>query len=472
MRVRTFLGILLALVAVVAVSYLSNQNSELLTARFRLTQSTTVPVYAAVLAVFLLGFLPAVSVLLTQTLKRELARRRERKLDREARSLRSSFRRAVDLRADGQWGRAAAELEGFLAGKPEDFSTLLLYGEVLRRQGRTDQALEVHRRASVLYPQSVAVLYQMAEDYEAAGEVEVAREIQDRILRDFPGQGLQVLRRRRNAALGRRDWREAALQQERIEAMLAESGESVEMEKRGGVRRGLTYQKGVDLLEGERVEEARKIFSEILAEDREFIPAAIMLGEAALLEGDGAAALDCWRKGFEDTGSPVFLQRIEDHFIEQEQPLEGIETLHALIASAENDLLPRFYLGRLYHRLEMHDEAFKVLAGLQEEVESSPGFRLLLARIHQRRGEMGKAVQALLACARDAGITANEYICQICRDKYSEWQDRCDACGTWNSIELAFSEARPGGEGPGARQARVLEIHHGQFDRRKRGERR
>ncbi len=461
MRVRTFVGILVALVVAISVTYLHNQNTALLHQPFRLSAERSVPVYLVVIAVFLVGFLPAVSVLLTQTLKRDLALRRDRRRSREAKSLKNSFRRAVDLQEDGQWGRAAAELEGVLIDKPEDFATLLRYGEVLRHLGRAEEALEVHRRASVLYPQSVAVLYQLAEDYQVAGEGEVAHQIRDRVLRDFSGLGLQVLRRRRNAALGARDWREAGRLQERIDAMLAESGDAAALEREEGVRMGLTYQKGIDLLEGERVAEAKQIFSGILEKEPHFMPAAIMLGETELMGGGPEAAVDVWRKGFEATGSPVFLQRIEDHFIENEQPLAAIETLHGLIARADSDLLPRFFLGRLYYRLEMHSEALKILDGLRDRIESSPTYHFLMSRIHQRRGEMAKSVESLMACVQGVGVATAELVCRICGSKYREWVDRCDACGSWNAVELDFEEEKISAEELGVRKAPVFAIYHG-----------
>ena len=43
--------------------------------------------------------------------------------------------------------------------------------------GRTEQALDAHRKGSALYPQSVALLYQLTEDYEARGETKVAAEV-------------------------------------------------------------------------------------------------------------------------------------------------------------------------------------------------------------------------------------------------------------------------------------------------------
>ncbi len=459
MRLRTFLGILAALVVVVAVAYLSNQNTALLAERFSLSETASIPVYAALLAAFLLGFLPAVSVLLTKTLQQELAQRRKRKIDREAKSRAGSFRRAVDFEADGLWAKAAAELESCLADRPEDFSTLLRYGEVLRRQGRFDEAVEVHRRASVLYPRSVAVLYQLAADYEARGEGEVAAQIHDRILRDFPGQGLKTLRDRRDTELAGGNWRGAARLHEKIESLGSEGDRADGHPEEDGVRLGLAYQRAVDCLEGDQLAEARRRLEEVLAIEPRFVPGLILRGEISLAAGNDQEAVTAWRKGFETTGSPVFLLRIEDHFIDREKPLEAIETLHRLIADSDNDTLPKFSLGRLYYRLEMHDEALRVLEPMRERLEASPTYHYLLARIHQRRGEAGRAVESYQACVQHAGVAATEFRCRLCDTRYEEWLDRCDVCGSWNAVELDFEEQTLSAEELGLQQAAVRAVY-------------
>jgi len=202
MRIRTFLGVLTSLGLVVLVSYLTLHNREFLSQPFLLGSSgKTVPLFVLLLGVFTLGFLPPATSLLIGTIKGDLAVRRDRAAQREAESLAASFRRGVDYELDGQPERAAGELRAVVEARPEEFSALLLYGKVLRERGEVSQAVEVHQRLSVLYPANVSPLYQLAEDYEARGEPEVAREIRNRVLREFPGLGLAALYRRRNAAL-------------------------------------------------------------------------------------------------------------------------------------------------------------------------------------------------------------------------------------------------------------------------------
>lgn len=442
MRVRSFLGLLLAIGVAVYASILHTHNRELLAERFHLGPETSIPLWGALLAIFLAGFLPTAITLVVDTLRRELAERRARRRAREEEGLAATFRRAADLHADGQDNRAAVELESFLAGKPDDFSGQLLYGEVLRQIGRTEEAIEVHRRAGTTHPLSVGVLYQLAADHEKRGEGEIAREIESRILREFPGYGLEVLQRKRAASLARRDFAEARKLHERVTEMIAGSGDAATLARESTLAQGLEYQKGVQLLEEDRAAEAAELFRALLVREPRFIPARIMLGESELLEDREAAAVAAWREGYAVTGSPVFLQRIEDHFIEQEEPLAAIETLRALIAEAENDLLPRFYLGRLYYRLEMLDEAAKLLESISERIKSSPTYHFLVGRIQHRRGDLGRAVEAYGRCLRQLEVGRAEYICRVCHTRHNEWSDSCPRCGSWNAIELDFEEER------------------------------
>lgn len=438
MRVGTFLGYLAGLGAVVVVSYLSVTNRELLTAPFGLGSGWSVPLYLIGLLLFLVGLLPPATILLVQTLKRDLAQRRARRASRHEVSLDQVFRRAVDYQADSQLGRALGELEVYLEARPDDFAGLLRYGQILRELDRRGEALEAHQKAASLYPASVAVLYELIEDYERNRQPEVAMEIRNRIARDFPDRGVRVRRWRRNQAIARGDWKTATRDQEEIDALLEGQPDEFAAHRDRGVRLGLTYERAVSLFEIDRVQDAIEIIGGILEEEPDFLPARILLGEAYLEVGDESAALDVWRQGFDETGSPVFLQRLEDHFIEQEDPMRAIETLREIIAQASNDVLARFFLGRLYYRLEMLEEAERTLQPLGESVEKSPTYHFILARIRERRGEMGRAASSYRRCVRQLGLATSRFRCRSCGTSWEEWHDRCDRCGLWNSVELAL----------------------------------
>lgn len=449
MKLKNYIVVLLGVLAVMVVSSLALLNRELLFEPFVVGWEKELPLWSALVFVFLLGLLPPLALVSIQTLQRQLEARRNRRLRREVESYEHRFRRAVDLAVDGRHGRAAEALESLLAERPEEFSALLLHGEQLRRTGRAAEALAVHRRASVLYPASTAVLHELAADYEAAGETDVAREVRNRLLREFPGQGLAVLRRRRDAAMAAGRWTDAQRWHEKIGTLLSSSeGDAKDRDDdlEEGMRVGLAFERALALLEadtlhGERIREAAEIFRRLRDDEPRFVPAAIFYGETHLLLRDEKTALTAWKAGFVETGSPVFLQRLEDYFIEIGDPSRGIETLHALIQEADRDpgrqdVLARFYLGRLYARIEMHDEALRTLAVVEETMDASPVFHYLLGRIHQRRDEPAKATEHFQRSLALRGVPDMLYRCSHCRKRTEDWQARCESCGKWNTVEL------------------------------------
>lgn len=440
MKLRTYLGILLTVLLVVAASYLATRNAESLRAPFEITDTRSIPLWLALVGVFLIGFLPVGTALFAQSLERDLKARRKRRSARETESLDNRFRRALDLRSDGQWARALALLEEVLTERPEDFTALVAYGEALRHLGRVDEALDVHRRASVLYPHSVALLYQLADDYDARGDEAVADEVRSRILRDFPETALRALRRRRGEAMALESWEEAARWQDRIEKLLADTGDPRQTEI--GVARGIAYQRAVLSLENEQPAVAAKELEAVLEAEPRFVPAGIMLGEAQLMRDDEDAAIAAWRRGYLETGSPVYLQRLEDHFIERQAPTRAIGTLRELIAETDNDVLVRFFLGRLYLRLEMPADAYKVLDTIGEPMDASPTYHYVLGRLHQRLDAPSRAVESFLRAFRRLGMARTRFLCHNCGRLADAWQDRCVACGVWNSVEVDIEAER------------------------------
>ncbi|HVS16057.1 MAG TPA: tetratricopeptide repeat protein [Thermoanaerobaculia bacterium] len=457
MKPRTLFILLGALLVTVVVSFLSVLNRDLLVQPFWLSgvpgAGWNVPLFVVMLALFLSGFLPVVSRMLFENVRRDLAERRARRESRAEESLDQTYRRAVDLLEDGQVSRAARELEVVLAARPDDFSALLACGGALRTLGRPAEAIRVHQRAAEAYPRSVAMQYALAAAFDASGDRSTGDEIRNRILREFPGRGLAVLRERRQRAVSAGDWRTANRLQDEIDALLESVGETYRHAPE--VRQGLVYQRAVTLLEEERPDDAIEVLGELVEQEPAFVAARILLGEARLLQGRPDEAVRAWREGFEATGSPTFLLRVEDHFIESAEPQLAIDTLRELIAGRSDDLLARFFLGRLYYRLEMHDDAWRTLAPLEDRLASSPTFHFLLGRIHERRGEIARAAERFQESARLLGVRNAEFTCRSCGRRYGEWMDRCEGCGAWSSVELSLDLDRLAPESQGVAPAPV-----------------
>ncbi len=442
MKLPAYFSFLLALGAAILVAYLSLANRELLERPFALWGDASVPLWVMGVLVFLAGFLPPATSLFVRTVRRDLAERAERRQARQEVSADQALRRAFDFEADSQLGKALEQVDQVVAEREGDFAAQLLRGRILRHLGRTSEALEVHRAAAELFPGSVALQYELAADYEAEGKQRVADEVRARVAREYGGRGVAALRSQRSVAISVGDWSEATRLQDEIDALLAGGPDEEASHRDHGQRVGLAYQRGVALLEEERLSDAALLFERILVDDPSFIPARIMLGEVALISEDESAALAAWRRGFEDTGNPVFLQRIEDYLLDEEEPLRAIEVMRSVIALAPDDLLPRFFLGRLYYRLEMLEDADKVLAGLEDRIEELPTYHYLFGRIRERRGEIRRAAMSYRTAVNQLGVRESVYRCRVCVSEYDDWRGRCGACGSWNAVELGFEHER------------------------------
>jgi lipopolysaccharide biosynthesis regulator YciM len=203
---------------------------------------------------------------------------------------------------------------------------------------------------------------------------------------------------------------------------------------------GIRYQIGAEALAAGEASTAVAVFRKILKEDSGFLPAHIDLGRALADMNQESEAVQAWYNGFELTGSPIFLTTLEEHYLGNEQPMEAIEALKHCIQRTGKDTLPRFYLGKLYFRLEMLDDALAVLSSLRGRAAYAPNLHYLLGRIHERRNHHAEAASEYRKVIKEMELIQLEYICRDCGETFMEWSSRCPACKNWNHIEVNFME--------------------------------
>src|SRR6185436_8778864 len=97
------------------------------------------------------------------------------------------------------------------------------------------------------------------------------------------------------------------------------------------------YSLGVKYMKDGKTRIAVNLFRRLIKEDPLFIPAYIRLGATLREMDDEREAAEVWNRGFEITGSPIFLTVLEEHYLDQEQPLAAIEALRHCVAAAKKD---------------------------------------------------------------------------------------------------------------------------------------
>ncbi len=238
MRLRSFFGLLLALAAAFVVSYHVKLNGVLLEERFHLGPETSIPLWGAVLGVFLAGFLPVGVMLVTDTLRHELASRK-----RPAAPARGGEPRSHLPARRRSAGRRPARARRRRSSRPispaaPSLSSACCATAVLRELGREGEAIEVHRRATVLFPHSVAACStSWPRTTRRRARPRSRARSRGGSCASCPASGLEVLRRRRAEAVGRRDWAEASKLHESVTRLLNESGDARALARDAGLAR-------------------------------------------------------------------------------------------------------------------------------------------------------------------------------------------------------------------------------------------
>jgi len=193
-------------------------------------------------------------------------------------------------------------------------------------------------------------------------------------------------------------------------------------------------------VEADQFREAAQVFQQIVKEDPAFVAAYLSLGRCMVLQDQEAQGLEIWLEGFRATGEGALLQELEDFFIQSGKPEEGLAVLQRVAATSEHGTTAKFFLGKFYYRLEILDEALDLFQEVRSQVVYSPILFFYMAKIHARRGRLEQALNEYRQLLRNLGVLKLRFECQACGHKVQDYQERCESCGSWNSLHFLFKE--------------------------------
>jgi lipopolysaccharide biosynthesis regulator YciM len=437
MRLRTFLFVVMAMGVVYAAATLFVDNGEVLARSFHFWGGVDLPVGLALLVFLLVGMAITVMAGLTREIGLMVDRNRRKKATRRAEEVEEQYTHGLAAVLEGRREESLRHFRAVLERDSRHVNTLLKIGEVLRQQERFAEAIEYHRKAHHLNEDDTRPLYSLVEDYEAKGEIERARGVLAKIIA-LKKNSVSAWRKLRSLHMKEGNWRQALEAHGKVEKYRDETDPRDSADVHVG--RGIRYQIAVDELASAHSREAANLLRRLLKEDPRFIPAYVRLGEAFLADGREDDAIGAWEQGFEATESPVFLAALEEHFLQREQPVAAIEALRRCVEKSARDTLPRFFLGKLYFRLEMLDDALAVLTALESRTAHAPALHYLLGQIHERRKNYREASTEFRKLIQELELLQLEYRCRACGAHAMDWTDRCSSCGAWNTFEMDFRE--------------------------------
>ncbi len=447
MKVWTVLKILVFIALLLAVGLLTVMNSELLKEDFVLVKETSFgnfavndvspPLFVVLVGTFVLGLLVSVVFIGLQEIELFFENMRRKSREKRVAAIEELYFTGIEAVFDGRKEEAVNAFYKLLEEDPKHLQARIKLGQVLRKLGRYDEAIKIHKLALKDAPDNHRVLYDLANDYKMSNNLEKAREILLKITEGKPKTSLNAHRCLRDIYCDDNNWEQALEVQERI--IKFTRGSKGEKEERN-ILVSILYRQGKHLRENGDYKLAGKLFKKVLKQDSDFVPAYLELGQTCLDEGEPDDAVKVWKDGLSKTMSPVFLARIEKHYMDAEQPTRAIDVFQDIISRTQAVVIPRFLLGKLYLRLEMMDEAERQFSEVASKVEYSPTLNYFMGKILERRGKYEEAAGNYRTVIKSLGILNLQYICRTCNTNYGEWKDHCSECDSWNSVEIDLTE--------------------------------
>jgi lipopolysaccharide biosynthesis regulator YciM len=338
--------------------------------------------------------------------------------------------------AHGLWSEARATLQAIVKERPDHMPACLLLGDVLMKQGDTDAAVKHLETLCLAHPELVEARYQLADALVAARNPDGATNLLKQLAGDHPKSALRALRRLRALHVEAGRWDEALDIHKRLVTRF--QGELNLAEKAQGA--ALSFQVGLVKVEADLFKDASLIFQQVIKEDSSFVPAYLALGRCMILQDQEPQGLEIWLEGFRTTGEGALLQEIEDYFIQCGRPEEGLAVLQRVAATSAHQTTAKFFLGKMYYRLEILDEALLLFQEVRAQVVYSPILFFFMAKIHGRRGRTEQALNEYRQLLRNLGVLKLRHECNVCGRRSQDYLDRCETCGSWNSVHFLFKE--------------------------------
>lgn len=196
-------------------------------------------------------------------------------------------------------------------------------------------------------------------------------------------------------------------------------------------------------LDGGRPAAAISRLKSALRTVRDFIPAAVALGEAQALAGDPREAVRTWERALETQPSLPILARLERAYRDEGRPTRMIALYRRALERSPDDLAVAVALGRVYLELEMLDEAADQLERVEARAPHLPIVHAYLATVFEHRGEWREACAEYRRALQLGRAWDWPHLCDRCGFTSAGWQDRCPSCRRWNSLRPAGGGADP-----------------------------
>ncbi|MBW2504325.1 MAG: tetratricopeptide repeat protein [Deltaproteobacteria bacterium] len=447
--------ILLFIFFVLFFLYFWGLNPHLITVFYLPEQSLTYPAALIIVGCLIVGLAFGVGFHIYGTVGHWFKHWRRDRFEKKQREIGNVYREGVGRLLCGDLKKARTLLQKALDRDPKRVETLIAMASLCSQEDNPAEGLTLLRKAREIDPKSREVLFKTAAIQGEMGEDEEAIKTYQELV-SLEKDNRKALRCLRDLHIEHNLWNEALEDQRQV--LKAGPGPNRMAEEKEKLLY-LRYEAArISIKEGD-AESAKTELKDIIRQLPDFTPAQVTLGDAYVNLGRGDEAVKVWQEGYSQLGKSVFLERLEDYFMEREDPSSLLAFFRNAVMERGDDLMFRLFFGKLCLRLEMVDEAMDHLQAIESSGVESSQVHLLLAEAYRRRRNTEAAINEY---QKALGITSKlrlGYACESCNAVAQGWNSRCSSCGRWGTISLIdrkqILEAKP-------LEMDKMVIHHGE----------
>ena len=423
------LAILIFVLFLAGLALFAIDNKEITTIKIPFSDIYEIPKIALILLSSVAGALAMLIAFTIRDTKRFIENwQYQRKQKKEAR-VHELYSRALNaLLADNE-DEAKESLESILVEEPKHLDALLRLGDIATAEEDYQKAMGFYNKAFTSNPQNLEVLFSLESLTEKTGRWADALNYIEQIL-DIDTDNLSALYKKRAILERDEKWDELVDVQKTI--LKHEHSEKDRQREQMNLL-GYKYEYGRHSLEHGEIEKAKKAFKTLLRLNSDFIPAYLGLAEVMLREGESEDTVDFLEKSYEQTSSLIILARLEDLLISLEEPSRLIRLYQNSLAKNPQNHTLRFFLGKLYHRLEMIDDAFETFTYVDASGMASPELYQIMGDLYLKRNQYDRAVSEFKKAVDMKMAFRLPYLCSVCGYSSQEWSGRCPSCNNWNT---------------------------------------
>lgn len=424
--------LLIFVLFLLALGYFAVLNKEPVT--ITVTQKTIyeMPKIALILMSSAVGAAVMLLYFFIRDTKRFISNRQYQRKQKKDIRVQELYSKALNAILADNEDEARSALENILAEEPGHLDALLRLGDIAAGDEDYQKALNYYKKAHEINPKNIEVILSLERITEKTGKTSEALEYLDETL-DLDPDNLTALYRKRSILEKNDKWDDLIYLQKTI--IKCEHNEK-DRKTEQTILLGYKYEQGRYSLENGDFEKAKKIFRTILRLDKNFIPAYLGLAEVLHREAKSEDAAGILEDGFEQTASLIILARLEDLLINLGDPVRLIRFYRAGISKDPQNQVLRFFMGKLFYRLEMLDDAFETLIAVDADSAPYPELHQLVGNIYQRRQQYEKASEEFKKVIEAKPQLRISYCCSSCAQSYQEWAGRCPNCKRWNTFQF------------------------------------